>query len=168
MARDVKMTRSPKHAIDRSVRGFSILELLVAMALFAAMAGITVTSLPRNPYGSWGAQTQVISEIRRVRNESLTRGVHFMMEITGPTTWASYRMELDVDGDDWLVDGDPIRSGTLPEGTTFSTGVGSQFEFTTRGLMVTPDAAITILLADSTSGTNRGVTVWPSGQVSPS
>jgi hypothetical protein len=34
--------------------------------------------------------------------------------------------------------------------------------------MVTPDAAITILVTHSESNTTKGITVWPSGQVSPS
>jgi prepilin-type N-terminal cleavage/methylation domain-containing protein len=160
VARDTKMTR-------QASRGFSLMELLVAMALFAVMAGTTWSALPRNPYGVWGAQTQIISEIRRVRNESLTRGEHFMLRIVDANSWESYRMEQDADGD-WLIDGSAIRSGDLPEGTSFTTGIGSEFEFTTRGLMVTPDAAITILMTHSESGITKGITVWPSGQVSPS
>jgi len=160
VARDTKMTR-------QASRGFSLMELLVAMALFAIMAGTTWSSLPRNPYGVWGAQTQLITEIRRVRNDSLTRGEHFMLRITGANTWSAYRMTLD-GGGDWIIDGSALRSGTLPDGTYFTTGVGNEFEFTTRGLMVTPDAAITILVTHSESNTTKGITVWPSGQVSPS
>ena len=157
VARDTKMTRAAS-------RGFSLMELLVAMALFAIMAGTTWSSQPRNPSGVWGAQTQSISELRRVRNEALTRGEHFMLTIVDSDSWESYRMMQDVDGD-WLIDGSAIRSGNLPDGTTFTTGVGSEFEFTTRGLMVTPDAAITILMTHSESGITKGITVWPSGQV---
>lgn len=167
MARDMKMTtRRPRTRETSS--GFTLIELLVVMACFAVMVGTTAASLPRNPYGAWSAQAALIAEIRRVRNEALTKGDHFMLEITGPTSWASYRLTLDPDDDEWLVDGPPVRSGTLPDGTSFLTGINSEFEFTTRGLMVIPEAAITVLLNDSATNIHRGVTVWPSGQVSPS
>jgi hypothetical protein len=55
----------------------------------------------------------------------------------------------------------------LPVGIEFMTGVGKQFEFTTRGLMLSPDAATTLVIEDVESYKSRGVAVFPSGQVAP-
>jgi hypothetical protein len=45
--------------------------------------------------------------------------------------------------------------------------VGSRFEFTTRGLMLSPAAATTLLVREEGTNTHRGITVWPSGQLVP-
>jgi hypothetical protein len=67
----------------------------------------------------------------------------------------------------WVPNGGPVRTGTLPNGAEMTTGVGGQFEYTTRGLMLAPGAATTITLEDDENAHQRTVTVWPSGQVAP-
>ena len=57
----------------------------------------------------------------------------------------------------------PVRQGTLPLGAEMTTGVGGQFEYTTRGLMLAPGAATTITIEDEDSAHQRAVTVWPVG-----
>jgi prepilin-type N-terminal cleavage/methylation domain-containing protein len=148
----------------KAVRGFTLLELLVAIALLTVMAGTALPSLPRKPYAVWTAQTQVLAELRRARNDALTKGDHFRVDITGASSFVTYRMTLVAGA--WVPNGAPVRTGSLPDGILFLTGVGKQFEFTTRGLMVTPDAATTLFMEDPDTAISRGVTVWPSGQVS--
>ena len=46
-------------------------------------------------------------------------------------------------------------------------GAGSTFEFNTRGMLILPGAATTLVLSDASTGHTRNVTVWPSGQVAP-
>ena len=57
------------------------------------------------------------------------------------------------------------RASAAAHGAT--TGVGGQFEYTTRGLMLAPGAATTITIEDDESAHQRAVTVWPSGQMAP-
>jgi len=74
---------------------------------------------------------------------------------------------MTLSGGVWTADASAIRSGTFPGATTITTGVGTSFEFTTRGLMINPGAATTIVLKDPNSTYQRGVIVYPSGQVGP-
>jgi type II secretory pathway pseudopilin PulG len=166
--RDAHVTR--RHGSVRShASGFSLLELIVAFVLFAIMAGTALTVLPRNRYGVWGAQATLVSELRRARNEALTKGDHFRVRIPNTTTWETHRMTLTgcPGACTWTAGASPVRSGTFAGQTTVTSGVGTAFEFTTRGLMINPGAATTIVLKDPNSTYQRGVIVYPSGQVSP-
>lgn len=155
----------PRGRACRDVRsGFTLIELLVAMMLFAVMVGSALAALPRRPYAVWNAQADVVAELRRARNDALTRGDHFRMVVTGASTWETKRLSLV--GGAWVANPTPVRTGTLPNGVEFTAGVGKQFEFTTRGLMVTPAAATTLVVQDTETFAGRSVTVYPSGQVS--
>jgi hypothetical protein len=142
-----------------------LLELVVAFVFFAVIAGTALTVLPRNSYGVWGAQATVLSELRRARNEALTKGDHFRFRIPTTTTWETHRMTLS--GGVWTAGASPIRSGTFPGGSTVTSTVPVSFEFTTRGLMINPGAATTITLRNPSTSYQRGVIVYPSGQVAP-
>jgi prepilin-type N-terminal cleavage/methylation domain-containing protein len=146
------------------VRGFTLLELLVTMSLIGIVMGIALPQFPRNAYALWTAQQQLLADLRVARADALTKGDHFRFDITGASTYLEYRMRLV--GGVWVINGPPVRSRTLPPGVTFTSGVGSHFEFNTRGLMLNPGAATTLRLTDVSSHT-RQVTVWPSGQVMP-
>jgi hypothetical protein len=118
---------------------------------------------PRGAFALWNANAQLLADIRRTRADALIRGDHFRLDVSGPSDYKEYRLRLV--GNEWLPQNPPVRSGTLPPGITFTAGVGKQFEFNTRGLLVDPDAAGTVALHDSNSGHTRHMTVWPSGQV---
>ena len=162
--RDEHATPNPTSRSKR-VHGFTLVELCVAMALFAILVGTAMAAFPRNPYAVWTAQAELVAEFRRARNDALTKGDHFKVVLTSPTTYATYRMSLV--GGVWVPNGGPVRTGTLPNGAEMTTGVGGQFEYTTRGLMLAPGAATTITLEDDENAHQRAVTVWPSGQVAP-
>ena len=163
-ARDAHVTRGWGRRSNR-VQGFTLIELLVAMSVFLIIAGTALAAMPRKPYAVWSAQAELVAELRRARNDALTKGDHFRMVVTGLTTWETQRLTL-VAGN-WVVSGAPVRSGTLPSGVEVTNGVGSQFEFTTRGLMLLPGAATTIQVQSVDTYHHRGVTIWPSGQVAP-
>ena len=149
--------------------GYSVVELLVAFVFFAIIAAMAMPTLPRNRYGVWNAQATLLAELRRARNEALTKGDHFRVSITSATVWATHRMTLTgcPGACTWTPGASPIRTGTFPGQSTVTAGVGTQFEFTTRGLMINPGAATTITLKDPNSTYTRGVIVYPSGQVAP-
>jgi prepilin-type N-terminal cleavage/methylation domain-containing protein len=163
-ARDARATAT-RRSPCRDVRGFTLIELLVAMMLFVVMVGTALAAFPRRPYAVWNAQADVVAELRRARNDALTRGDHFRMVITGPSTWETRRLTLV--GGVWVPNATAERTGTLPTGIEFMTGIGKQFEFTTRGMMLTPGAATTLVIEDPESSSSRNVTVYPSGQVAP-
>lgn len=144
-------------------RGFTVLELIVTVALMSIMTAIAMPRAPHSSLTLWGANEQLLADLRRSRADALTRGDHFVLEVTGASSYQERRMRLV--GTEWLPQDPPVRLRNLPSGITFTAGVGMRFEFNTRGLLVIPDAAGSLQLHDTRSGHNRGVTVWPSGQV---
>jgi len=150
----------------KSVRAFTVIELLVTLSILAIAMGIAIPLLPNRPYALWAAQQQLLADLRLTRSDALTKGDHFRVRVTSTTEYAEYRMSLV--GANWVENATPVRSRTLPSGVTLATGVvGNVFEFDTRGLMLNPGAATTLTLTDAHSGYAKGVTVWPSGQVVP-
>ena len=142
-----------------------MIELLVAASLFAVIVGIALPQFPRSPYVLWTAQQQLLSDLRAVRMDALTKGDHVRMTITSSGRYDEYRLTLV--GATWTQGAAAIKTRTLPTNVAFTSGVGSFFDFNTRGLMLNPGAATTLTIRDSYTGKTRGATVWPSGQVVP-
>lgn len=148
----------------RSVSGFTLLELLIGMGLFGIVIAVAMPRANTN-FALWGANQQFLADLRRTRADALTHGDHFRLDITAADAYVEHRMSLI--GAVWVPQDPPVRSRILPSGVTFTSGVGSQFEFNTRGLLAAPEAAGTVGLIDAHSHFTRGVSVWPSGQVAP-
>lgn len=146
-------------------RGFTLVELLVTMSLMAIVLGIALPQFRARPYALWTAHEQLLADLRLARADALTKGDHFRFDITSGTTYREYRMQFV--GGVWVVNGPPVRDRTLPAGVAFTTAIGNQFEFNTRGLMLNPGAATTITLTEASTNHTRLVTLWPSGQVMP-
>jgi prepilin-type N-terminal cleavage/methylation domain-containing protein len=145
-------------------RGLTLIELIATMAIFGVVLAVAIPQFPRDAFALWGAQTQLLADLRRVRGDALTKGDHFRLQVDDATHYSTYRMTLA--GAVWSPSGAPIVNRALPSGVTFVAGVGANFEFNTRGLMVNPSAAQTLDLADA-AGHHHDITVWPSGQVAP-
>jgi len=165
-ARDEDVTRRRIRCRSRdSVAGFTLVELLAAVGAMAVILGVAMSHASRDRFSLWSAQTQVLSDLRRARADALTKGDHFTFRISSNTTYEEYRLTLV--GGTWQQLTSAVRTGTLPSPVQFTAGVGSTFEFDTRGLMVLPSAALTVSLQDTHTSSTRNVTVWPSGQVAP-
>ena len=156
---------SPPVRLHKAERGFTLIELLVVVGILGVLMGIAVPRLPQGSYALWTAQQQLLADLRATRSDALTKGDHFRFDVTAAGAYAEYRMTLV--GNNWVASATPTRSRVLPSGVTFASGVGSSFEFNTRGLMLNPGAAATLSLSDARTSHTRAVTVWPSGQVAP-
>jgi prepilin-type N-terminal cleavage/methylation domain-containing protein len=152
------------HPAHHLVRGFTLIELLVTVGIMGLLMAIAMPRMQRNSYALWTAQQQLLADLRASRMDALTKGDHFRFDVTGTNTYVEYRMNLV--GANWVV-GTTVRSRQLPAGITFG-GSGNSFEFNTRGLMLNPGAAATLTMTDSSTGHSKGITVWPSGQVTGS
>ena len=162
---DADATIPPFCAYKRE-RGLTVIELLVALAIFGVLAGIALPQFRRGAFNLQSAQIQLLSDMRRTRDDALTRGDHYRLDILSISSYAEYH--LTVAGGVWSVSGAALFSRTLPTGISLPAGaVGRSFEFNTRGLMLNPGAATTLVLTDSPNSHAMSVTVWPSGQVVP-
>jgi len=148
----------------KNERGLTLMELIASMAIFAVVLGIAIPQMPPSAFALWGAQTQVLADLRRTRADALTKGDHFRLQVDDATHYSEVRMTFAAGV--WTPNAAPEVSRALPSGVSFTAGVGANFEFNTRGLMVNPSAAQTLNLAD-THGHYHDITVWPSGQVAP-
>lgn len=146
-------------------RAFTLLELIIAMAVLAISIGIALPHAPADAFARAQAMQLLLTDLRQARADALTKGDHFRVTVTGATTYETRRLQLV--GGAWVPSGPAIRARALPGDVTFASGVGAAFEFNTRGLLVTPDAATTLELIHPDGGAPRRVTVWPSGQVVP-
>lgn len=160
---DAGSSLRPRRAYTNE-RGLTLMELIASMAIFGIVLGIAIPQMPPSAFALWGAQTQLLADLRKARADALTKGDHFRLQVDDATHYREVRMTLV--GTIWTPSGAPIVSRALPTGVTFTAGVGANFEFNTRGLMVNPSAAQTLNLAD-THGHYHDITVWPSGQVAP-
>lgn len=151
----------------RNEHGWTLIEILTAVALLGIVAAIAVPHVPQRTYGLWSAHNMVIADLRRARADALTKGDHFRLQVTTDRTYTVARMRDDDWNGVWEVDGSTMQSKSLPDGITFVGGDDATYEFNTRGLLVVPDGVISLELHDPETGKTRYITVWPSGQVAP-
>jgi prepilin-type N-terminal cleavage/methylation domain-containing protein len=144
-------------------RGLTLIELLVTVSIAAVLLGVAIPHMSRDRNNAWTAQIQFLGDMRRTRTDSLTKGDHFQLAMTGPNSYTVYRMRFQAGG--WIR-GAAVLNRTLPRNITFGT-VQGPFEFDTRGLLVTPNATTAVAMNDSYTGHTKGVQVWLSGQVTP-
>ncbi len=160
---DGRMTAAPIPC--GAARGFTLIELLVTLALAAVLMGIALPHASRDQFNLWTAQTQLLGDLRTVRTNAITKGVHYQVVLTA-SGYTLNRMKQNSGNGAWVVDY-TVSTRTFPRNVTLVAGAGSTFEFNTRGMLILPGAATTLVLSDASTGHTRNVTVWPSGQVAP-
>ena len=137
----------------------------MTLSLVGIVVALASPRASRNGFAMWQGQAQLVGDLRQTRADALAGGDHFVLEVFDTTSYSEHRMAWN--GMTWVKNVVAKRTRTLPDGIVFSDGVGAQFEFNTRGLLVLPDAAQSLSIRDSETGHERHVTVWPSGQVAP-
>jgi Tfp pilus assembly protein FimT len=160
---------SPRRSrlFGRRQAGFSTLEMLAAIAVLGVAIRFGVPKLAGgSDLALYQAHEQLVADLRNTRADALIAGDHFQLEITANNKWNEYRMALQNDGK-WKASNNATRSRKLPTGLAFTAGIGSQFEFNTRGLLVGANQTATLTLKDSRTNLTQSVSVWPSGQVQP-
>lgn len=149
-----------RHLGDR--RGYSLIELLVAVAIFGVLAAMGLPHLDTRRQDIQSATKQVIADYRWTRTRAITSGAHFAIEWTSTNSYEVQRMKEVAGG--WAVD-TVVKEVTLPSHINTSWFWPAQQEFNTRGMMVTTTYPLWQLLWDSEYFGWHMISVWPSGQI---
>ena len=154
------MTSERTHHL-RSRAGYSLIELLTAVAIFAILAAAGLPHLDTRRMDIANTTEQVIADYRWARSRAITSGVHFALAWTAENTYEVRRLKLV--GTTWSVD-TVVKTVTLPA-TVTRWGWPDNVEFNTRGMMISADSAQFQGLWDTKFSSYRLISIWPSGQV---
>lgn len=154
------MTSQRTHHLP-SQAGYSLIELLTAVAIFAILAAAGLPHLDTRRMDIANTTEQVIADYRWARSRSITGGVHYALVWTAENTYEVRRLKLV--GATWTLDA-AVKQVTLPASLT-RWGWPDSVEFNTRGMMISADSAQFQGLWDATFSSYRLISIWPSGQV---
>ena len=156
------MTRQRAHHV-RSRAGYSLIELLVAIAIFGVLAAAGLPHVDTRRQDVQTATKQLMADVRWARTRAITTGVHWAINIPDTSHYQLQRMKQLADGT-WAADGQPAKQVAMPT-TVQLYSFPTFFEFNTRGMMVSASYAAYPMLYDTQYEGWRMVSIWPSGQV---
>ena len=144
----------------RRQAGYTIIELLTAVAIFVVLAAAALPHIDTRRHNIQSTTRQVISDYRWARSRAITGGTHFALKWTGDQSYEIQRLKQS--GDEWTLD-EVIKNVELPS-TVIRWGWPDSVEFNTRGMMISTDSTNFQGLWDTQFETWRLIAVWPSGQ----
>jgi prepilin-type N-terminal cleavage/methylation domain-containing protein len=149
----------------QSSRGFSVVEMLVTIAIFGVLMGTAIPSLNPKRQDINTAMTTLMGDFRYTRAKAITTGTHFSVKMASTTRYQVQRHREDAGA--WPVD-IVTQTVNLPSNITYFM-FPDKFEFNTRGMLISTLSGqpepLYVYVYESSSGTLRSFAVWPSGQV---
>ena len=156
----------------RSVRGYTLIELLISLGLVGIISAIAVpvfiTANARN--GVWTGSELIGSQIRQARLKAISRNMRFRVRFDCPST-GNFRI-LQVTGTA-LIDNAANRCSAyqlydsgiynMPQGVSF--GVVPTLEVNGRGVYSAPGFAIPQTITVTYGDTSRDLTLTATGQI---
>jgi prepilin-type N-terminal cleavage/methylation domain-containing protein len=156
-----------------SIRGYSLVEVIVAMGILAVLARIAIPHLDARRMRINAAQQLVASNLRLARAKAITKSVHYRVDFTNANQLQVAPMVQDGAGI-WSIDDTKKQTVALPTNTHFASGsqcrspcqpiIGTNIEFNSRGITINLAALEQITLIDD-FGVFKALQAWPSGQI---
>ena len=156
-----------------STGGYSLVEVIAAIAIFGIVAKTAIPSLDARRMRILTAQQMLAADLRLARANAITKSVHYRINFFAAGQIKLEPMTQQADGT-WLVDSGNSKTLALPKNTQIATGsqcvspctpvVGTNIEFNSRGIPVNLSALAQITLIDD-FGKSKALQAWPSGQV---
>jgi prepilin-type N-terminal cleavage/methylation domain-containing protein len=142
-------------------RGFSLIELMIVVAMLAVLAGIAVPATvgAMSRYALITASQQVVGTIRNAR-----------VQAVGKNRVTRVRFNFPAAGQYQALDSADVALGsvqTLPNGATFG-AISGAVEFNTSGRATHVGggpAPVTIVVSNGVAAQNRTITISASGRV---
>ena len=149
-----------------SERGYSIIEIIVTMTIFAIIAKIALPEFDNRRLQVTQAQRLLIANLRTARCNAISKSVHYQVAFPSTTQISMSRMlENPAGSGTWVVDTNNVQTTKMPKVTNLPTAlVGTTVEFNTRGLAINLTEPQQIDAQDI-FGMTKSLQVWPSGQV---
>lgn len=144
-------------------RGYSLIEVLTAVAIFGVLAAAGLPHLDTRRQDIQTVTKQVIGDYRWARNRAITSGAHFAVEWMNDQTYQIVRMKQDNNGD-WAAD-QIVKTVSLPSQISTMWWWPDTHEFNTRGMMISSTWPLFQLLWDDQYTAYHVVSLWPSGQI---
>jgi prepilin-type N-terminal cleavage/methylation domain-containing protein len=153
-------------ALVLQCRGYSLVELMVVLSLFAIFARIALPQLRSGRMQIVAAQRMVIANLRLARTNAISKSVHYQVAFPSNSQILVSRMlESPAGSGTWVVDVTKQQTIKMPSPATFVSGlVGTVVEFNSRGQVANRTTTLQVDAQD-TYGMTKSVQVWPSGQV---
>lgn len=153
--------RTAKHL--SSQRGYSLVELLVAVGIFGVLAAMGLPHIDTRRQNIQTTSKQVIADYRWARNRAIVSGVHYAIEWTATNAYQVQKMKQAANGS-WSKD-ITVKTVTLPSYINTTWYWPATQEFNTRGMMVTSTTPLYQMFWDSNYSGWHMVSLWPSGQI---
>jgi prepilin-type N-terminal cleavage/methylation domain-containing protein len=157
-----------------SIRGYSLVEILVAIGIFGIVARIAIPHFDARRLRVTAAQQLVAANLRLARAKAITKSVHYRVDFPTATQMAIKPMVRSPGEGTWAPDTSNSQAITLPGNTRFASGehctrpctpvIGTSIEFNSRGVAVNLAAMAQITLIDD-FGKSKALEAWPSGQI---
>jgi prepilin-type N-terminal cleavage/methylation domain-containing protein len=148
----------------RSVRGFSLVEILVAIGIFGILVAAALPHLDTRRENINSAVNSVAANIRLARTKAMSTGIHYCMHWSASNKYYVRR---------WS-DNKNIVDAKLPTRVSWSMDNYPDLPhvmFNTRGMAIDNTAANGVLVNPvdvyiwDTYGISHKIVVWPSGQI---
>lgn len=157
----------------RSIRGFTLFELLIAMALIGIMSAIGIPTLMESTRRNavWSASELIGSQIRQARLKAISRNLSFQVRFNCPAT-GQFRV-LQVDGTINTTGRCATQltydSGAMvmPSSVSFSSSPSMpELTVNSRGVFTsTTTIPATIAVTHASNSASRTLTVSATGQI---
>jgi Tfp pilus assembly protein FimT len=169
--------RLPRGSLLRAQSAYTVIELMVTLAIFFAVAKIAVSYFEPKRMQIVAAQRLLIGNLRVARANAITRSVHFQVALkTASQIKISQMQETPAGSGNWQVSTANVQTITLPSATQIkSTEVGTTVEFGTRGWACFATSSTTCTVGTITAplqidaqdsfGQTKSLQIWSSGQV---
>jgi prepilin-type N-terminal cleavage/methylation domain-containing protein len=147
------------------MRGYSLIEVAVAISIVAIMIAIAMPMWNANHMNILTARRMVLADLRLARANAITKSLRYQVSFpdAGHVT-LSGMLQNPAGSGNWVVDTTKVRTSALPANTSVSAAPLPTVQFNTRGMVTNASTMTAIGLTDS-FGNTKSLQVWPSGQI---